>query len=244
MSTSTSTSVVTVPTLSDLTEWKAESDKHSEALKAVRACKSFAEFQQALPVARTLLRDSDAAVAAVEQAKAIAKVGQEVADAHTSYRIGLTAQYLRWLPKVTNRDLARDLWDADESEIVRREKMVARDRKALAIIAAAKEGRASAPEGSSISVPSPASALKMVKHATVADTKAMVARAKAGEPIVPQTTDTPAPVKIGRAVSAAAALVDMLGNVDPESITPDAVSALLASLSKATTRAQSLTPKA
>lgn len=244
MSTNTKAVAVATPDLATLTEWAQDKGKHAEALRTLRSAKTAEEFTAALPVATSLLKDAEAAEQAVAQAKAIAKVGQEVADAHTSYRIGLTAQYLRWFPKVANRDLARALWGADEESIVRREKMVARDRKALAIIAAAKAGRESAPEGASISVPSAPAALKMVKHATNADVKAMTDRAKAGEVILPQDPTTPAPVKFGSLVSAAAKIVDSLDNVDPETITVDAITALVGSLAKAARKAEALTPKA
>jgi hypothetical protein len=227
-------------TLAELTEWKDDTSKHGEALKALRSCKTPEEFAAAFPVARAILRDSDAAESAVVEAKAIAKVGREVADAHTTYRLSLTAQYLRWFPKVGNRDLARALWEASDADIVRREKMVARDRKALAIIAAAKAGRADAPEGASISVPSPSAALNMVKHATATEAKAMADRAKKGETIVAPVEKDTAPVKMGRLVSVAASLVDSLDNVDAETVTPEAIAAILGSLAKAARKVEAL----
>jgi hypothetical protein len=244
MSTNTKAVAIQTPDLATLTEWAADKGKHAEALRTLRSAKTADEFTAALPVAVTLLHDAEAAEQAVAHAKAVAKVGQEVADAHTSYRIGLTAQYLRWFPKVANRDLARALWGADEDSIVRREKMVARDRKALAIIAAAKAGRSTAPEGASISVPSAPAALKMVKHATNVDVKAMVDRAKKGETIVPETPHAVTPVKFGSVVSAAARLSDSLDNVDPSTIDADAVKVLLGTLARIARKVEGMTPKA
>lgn len=240
---STTKTLVPSATLDELTAWAKDTDKHGETLKALRSAKSADEFLKALPIARTVLHDTESAAAAVAVAKATAKVGQAVVDANTTFRMNLVAQYLRWFPKSTNRDIARALWDAPEGDaqtaLARFDKMVKRDRDALTVRAAAIAAQKEAPEGSSISVPTPSAALKMVKHATVKEVKAMTDRASKGEPIVPDDS-TPTPVKFGSIVSAAARLVDALGNVDPETITPDGIAALYGSLAKAATLTREL----
>lgn len=183
----------------------AESDtltgQQREALKVLRSVKVDApdEFRAAFGTAVTLYRDTADVQQAVTEAQAIVKAGRAAIDAHTSYRLGLVAQWLRVFPKSSHADVARALYGSDDNT---QRKMAGRDVKAVTLAATAKA------HGQTIGA---TRALSLTAKASNADVKAMTARVVAGEsPEPPKADAEPVTYTGSQIVKAAERLADMV----------------------------------
>lgn len=199
---------------------------HAEALKALRAAQTEAEFVAAWESARAAFAGETSALeGAVAAAKETVRVGQAAIDAHTTFRVRLVEAYVTRYPKVTNAALARAVYGDDSNT---RRKQVGRDRVAVAVRVSATKAKDAHPD-MAIAVPSITQALRAANAATnVNDQKALLARAAKGEDLIVKDAAEPKPLAMSRLIVRVESVKDGLAILDGKTVTAETVATLRA----------------
>ena len=217
--------VAVVPaTLQEIATASDMMSHHAEALKALKAAQTEAEFTAAWEAARAAFAGETAAIeGAVAVAKETVRVGQAAIDAHTTYRLRLVEAYTSRYPKVTNAALARAVYGDDSNT---RRKQVGRDRIAVTVRIVAAKAKDAHPD-MAIAVPTFTQALKAANAATSADAqKALLARAAKGEDLIVKGAQEVKPLAMSRLIVRAESVKDGLALLDQKTVTAETLATL------------------
>lgn len=200
--------------------------QHTDALAALSEAKDDAAWSAAWSAAQAqFVGETNRIDAAVKSAREIVTAGRRASDAHAEYRVQLVGAYVaRKGSKVSDAEVSRAVYGEDSNA---RRKQIGRDRLAIRVLTAATKAKAT---HSDYIVPSVTQALTAVNRGTVADAKAVVARAGEAQDLLPESD--PKPVKAPALIRKCEDLLDAVKRLDSDSLTDETAATLVTLLQR------------